>query len=187
MASPRRRSKTRATTSLLSDMITPSPLFVPIFRGLFVDVLTPIKSSARKPKKNAGASFQQHIDVDLKCRVVRVFHVVHIFFNERILGVDALLVEVGGDRIVGGVDIRVRPKMLKTHRLARRRLTNLNRIREACLALGRRIQWVSRVIPEAGVVGLNEHRKRPTRRLYARLVHLLLDETQRSENRAVDF
>ena len=97
------------------------------------------------------------------------------------------LVEVGGDRVVGRVDVGVGTEMLEAHRLAARRLSDFHRVGKAGLAFGRGLERVPRVISKASLVGLDEHRERPTGRLHARLVHVAFDETERPEDGAVDL
>src|SRR6185312_15812861 len=72
-------------------------------------------------------------------------------------------------------------------RLAARRHTDLDRVRKARFPLRRRGDRIARVIGEAGVVGTDENGERPTGRLEVRLVHLALDDGERSENGGVDL
>ena len=95
---------------------------------------------ARRSQKLHGADglFQQHIDVDLQRRIIRILHVVRIFFDEGVLRVDSLVVEIGCDGVIGRVNVAICALMLEAHRFAARRLSDLDRVGEARFAFGGR-------------------------------------------------
>ncbi len=88
---------------------------------------------------NGATSLQEHINIDVDIRVVAL-KVGEIFLDDEVLGVEPLLVEIGGDRLIGRFDLVIGAAMLEFERLAGGRSADADALGQFRRAFRRRRQ-----------------------------------------------
>src|SRR3954466_8199747 len=138
---------------------------------------------ARERERGLHAPAGRHVlllrkreDVDSEARVVGGGKVAHVLFDEEVLHLDVLGVEVGRDRLVGGVDVVVGTSVNEAQRPTGGCRSEAEVGREVRRAVLRgAVDRKHGVVAEAVVVRLREHHDRTSRRPDPGLGEFVLD------------